>query len=153
MGGALSRSARKYTVWAFTLGPLTLLYLYLALPFFLTHRPLSRVVDDPALGLLFDMALAAAPVIAALWLYVAASGRAAHRRRADFVASFAGADLMQARFNPNLVYQVRARGDDGGRGRIRVIWTADGECRNGRVYDGVDADGLAPFDRDRFLND
>lgn len=155
IGNTLGDAHRKSIVYLSVLSPPTLLYLLVVVPYAWNNQPVSRFFGLPkndATAVLIDLCIAALPILAVIAGYLMLLGRQRRAARGVFLAEFEAADLVRARHNPNIVYAVLERGPDGGVERMQAVWSMEGRCRDGAVYENVDAAGVSPFDKEIFLD-
>ncbi len=146
---------RKTTTWSAVLAVPTLAYL--GISFYLVGKfsPAVRVFglnEGYAETLLLDLIIVAAPLCVVLAGYLMRLKQHQRKERQVFVAAFDADDLVRSRYNRNLVYRVIERDDDGAIRQMQVVWTPQGRCQAGKVYEGVDALAVIPFVQDDFLS-
>ncbi len=93
------------------------------------------------------------PLVAAIAMYLFLLKKKKLSERKEFVVEFEGRELVQANVNRNLVYRVLARRPDNSIAKIQVVWTSDGRCEHGVIYDDIDETSVSDFNPVRFLSD
>lgn len=154
IGHTFADVARKTTTWYFTLAPLTLLYLGIALHVAWNIQPISRLLGLPrnqVVSLLLDLCIVMLPLVGAIAKYIIWLNKKEKLVRKEFITEFEGSELVQAATNHNLIYNVLSRGPDESIDKMQVVWTPDGRYANGAIYENVDEIGVLKFDAIRFL--
>lgn len=153
-GSTFADVARKATTWYFVLAPLTLLYLGVALHVAWNIQPISGLLELPrnqAASLLLDLFIVMLPLVGAVAKYLSWLTKKEQLVRKEFITEFEGSELVLAATNHNLVYSVLTRGPEKGIDKMQVVWTPDGRCANGAIYENVDEISVQKFDAIRFL--
>ena len=155
VSSTFAAAARKTTEWLFVLAPLTLLYLGVALPAALISQPIARLFGLPrgdAGSLLLDLCIAALPIVAAIAVYLSLLKKKQRLQRKALVDEYNASELVQARTNRNLIYRILDQRADNSVSKIQVVWTPDGRCERGTIYDDVDVGAVSTFDAALFLS-
>lgn len=155
IGRSFATTTRTTLVFTAVLAPPTLLYLAVAVPYFWNNQPISGLIGlakNDASSLLLDLCVAALPVVGLLAVYGIFLKKKKTLIRKDFIAGFEDSDLVRARINPDIIYQILSRRSDESIDKMQVVWAPDGRCTNGTIYEDVDEAGVLHFDADRFLN-
>lgn len=153
-GSTFADVAGKTTTWYFVLAPPTLLYLGVALHVAWNIQPISGLLGLPrnqAASLLLDLCIVMLPLVGAIAKYLIWLNKKEQLVRKKFIAEFEGSELVLAATNHNLVYSVLTRGPEKGIDKMQVVWTPDGRCANGAIYENVDEISVQKFDAIRFL--
>lgn len=117
-------------------------------------RPTSRLLGLPekqAGSLLLDLCIVMLPLVGVIATYLIRLIKKEKLVRKEFIAEFGGDELVQASTNHNLIYNVLTRGPDASIDRMQVVWTPNGRCVNGKIYENVANSGIRKFDAIRFL--
>ena len=145
---------QKSLVWCAVLVFPTLAYLRAALYFVQEYSPAVHILgftQGYAETLLLDLIIVAAPMCIVLAIYLRRIRQGQSKKREMFVAAFHEEDLVRSMNNRNDVYHVIARGEDGEIRQMQVVWTPNGPCDEGRIYEGVDPHAVVPFISAEFL--
>jgi len=153
VGRTFADVVRKTTVWYFVFAPLTVLYLGIAVHVAWNIKPISRLLGLPEnqpSALLLDLCVVMLPLVGAITGYLFWVNKTEKLARNEFIAEFEGRELVQATTNHNLVYTVLTRGPDESIDKMQVVWTPDGRCANGAIYENIDEISVQQFDAIRF---
>ncbi|WP_411889310.1 hypothetical protein [Yoonia sp. SDW83-1] len=154
IGSAVANASRRTTVWYFVLAPVVLAYLGAAFYLVADTRPLSRLFQlspTHAEAWLVDLILVALPLLGAIAAYIYRKNASDMQRRHNFLAAFAGRELVQARHNPNLIYAVLDTATGPDKITIQLVWTPDGPHRGKDIYADMNREQVAPLDQQHFL--
>ncbi|AXI48276.1 hypothetical protein C1J03_21140 [Sulfitobacter sp. SK012] len=91
-----------------------------------------------------------APLVGATAYYVKRLNSSQREIRQKFTLNYQNCDLLYHPPNSNQIYLAIDRNGSDIVRKMQVIWTPEGRCIGGKIYDVVDGADLRKFDAARF---
>ncbi len=152
-GNNYTKVIRKTNKWVAIFAPITLIYLATAFYVMFNYQPVSRFFPFPsksAESLSIDLIFVVAPLVGAIAYYVANLNNTQSETRRKFILDYQNSDLVYQGHNHNLIYLVLERNSSDSVTKMQVVWTSDGRCIGGKVYEEVVGTNIIKFDPARF---